>query len=232
MFRSRSRLAADWFAKLRLNESTNEVESTDVVAVAAEVTTVAADVTTVSAEITTVASTAVPSGTVAFFGMSTPPTGWIKANGAAISRTTYASLFAAIGTTYGAGNGSTTFNLPDLRGEFLRGWDDGRGADSGRGFGSYQADDNKSHSHSGTTSTNGNHRHKSVNGGDTRDDVAVRWYSDQGDWGSRYASGMDFGYIYNAVTSYAGDHNHTFNTSASGSEARPRNRALLACIKY
>lgn len=66
---------------------------------------------------------------------------WLKDNagsGAAVSRTTYAALFAAIGTTFGAGNGSTTFNLPDLRGEFLRGWDDGRGADTGRVFGSSQ----------------------------------------------------------------------------------------------
>ena len=82
----------------------------------------------------------VPSGAVAHFAMNTAPTGWLKANGAAISRTTYAALFAAIGTTFGSGDGSTTFNLPDLRGEFLRGWDDSRGVDSGRSFGSAQLD--------------------------------------------------------------------------------------------
>ena len=82
----------------------------------------------------------VPSGAVAHFAMNTAPTGWLKANGAAISRTTYAALFAAIGTTFGSGDGSTTFNLPDLRGEFLRGWDDSRGVDSGRAFGSAQLD--------------------------------------------------------------------------------------------
>lgn len=81
----------------------------------------------------------VPSGAVMHFAMSSAPTGWLKANGAAISRTTYASLFAAIGTTFGSGDGSTTFNVPDLRGEFTRGWDDGRGVDSGRSFGSAQA---------------------------------------------------------------------------------------------
>lgn len=77
-------------------------------------------------------------GQVAFFARSTAPTGWLKANGAAISRTTYAALFAAIGATFGAGDGSTTFNLPDLRGQFPRGWDDGRGVDAGRAFGSAQ----------------------------------------------------------------------------------------------
>lgn len=70
----------------------------------------------------------------------TAPTGWLKANGAAVSRKAYANLFAAIGTIYGAGDGFNTFNLPDLRGEFVRGWDDGRGIDSGRAFGSRQTD--------------------------------------------------------------------------------------------
>jgi len=81
----------------------------------------------------------VPSGAVLPFAMSTAPSGWLECNGLAVSRTLYASLFAAIGTTYGAGDSSTTFNLPDLRGEFIRGWDNGRGADtSGRVFGSAQ----------------------------------------------------------------------------------------------
>ena len=86
-------------------------------------------------------------GQVAHFAMSTPPTGWLKANGAVVSRTTYATLFAAIGTTFGVGDGSTTFKLPDMRGEFIRGWDDSRGVDAGRGFGTAQADAFKSHTH-------------------------------------------------------------------------------------
>lgn len=86
-------------------------------------------------------------GAIVPFAMTSAPSGWIKANGAAISRTTYAQLFSKIGTTHGAGNGSTTFNVPDLRGEFIRMWDDGRGVDSGRVFGSFQADEFKSHSH-------------------------------------------------------------------------------------
>jgi microcystin-dependent protein len=90
---------------------------------------------------------AVPAGSIQFFAGSSAPTGYLKANGAIISRTTYADLFTAIGTTFGVGDGSTTFALPDLRGEFARGWDDGRGIDSGRAFGSAQADDFKSHTH-------------------------------------------------------------------------------------
>lgn len=91
-------------------------------------------------------------GTIAFHGASTPPPGWLKANGAAVSRTTYSDLFTlGIGTTFGAGDGSTTFNLPDLRGEFVRGWDDSRGVDAGRSFGSAQSDLLRSHTHTATT---------------------------------------------------------------------------------
>jgi microcystin-dependent protein len=63
-----------------------------------------------------------PSGLVMYFANSTTPSGWLQCDGSAISRTTYASLFTAIGVLYGAGNGSTTFNLPDARGQFVRSW--------------------------------------------------------------------------------------------------------------
>ena len=89
----------------------------------------------------------VPSGAVLYFSGRTAPAGWLKANGAAVSRTAYAALFAAIGTTYGAGDGRNTFNLPDIRAEFIRGWDDGRGVDAGRVFGSAQAHALQSHQH-------------------------------------------------------------------------------------
>jgi microcystin-dependent protein len=56
------------------------------------------------------------------FAASTIPTGWLECNGAAVSRTTYSALFAVIGTTWGNGNGVTTFNLPETRGLFPRGW--------------------------------------------------------------------------------------------------------------
>jgi microcystin-dependent protein len=62
-----------------------------------------------------------PPGAVMPFAMAAAPSGWLAANGDAVSRTTYAKLFAAIGVTYGSGNGSTTFTLPDLRGYFVRG---------------------------------------------------------------------------------------------------------------
>jgi microcystin-dependent protein len=60
-------------------------------------------------------------GVILPYGGDTAPTGWFLCDGSAISRTTYASLFAKIGTTFGIGNGSTTFNIPDLRGIFIRG---------------------------------------------------------------------------------------------------------------
>ena len=91
--------------------------------------------------------TSMPAGAVIHVAQNTAPTGYIKANGAALSRTTYSDLFSAIGTTFGSGDGSTTFNVPDLRGEFVRGWDDARGVDSGRSFGSAQSDQVGEHDH-------------------------------------------------------------------------------------
>lgn len=78
-------------------------------------------------------------GAVIPFAMTTAPSGWLECDGSAVSRTTYSTLFAAIGTTFGTGDGSTTFNLPDLRGEFVRGYDHSRGVDAARAFGSTQA---------------------------------------------------------------------------------------------
>ena len=75
------------------------------------------------------------------------PTNYLFCEGAAISRTTYGNLFSVIGTIYGAGDGSTTFNLPDFRGLFPRGFDAGRGIDPGRNFGSFQDMAIQSHSH-------------------------------------------------------------------------------------
>jgi microcystin-dependent protein len=139
----------------------------------------------------------VPAGSVIYHAANTPPTDFIKANGAAISRTTYSDLFTAIGTTFGVGDGSSTFNVPDLRGEFMRGWDDSRGIDSGRSFGSAQADEFESHTHSLTGNTSITAASSNVGGvGGTT-------------------------YIYSSPTGATG-----------GSETRPRNIALLACIKY
>lgn len=98
-------------------------------------------------------------GDVFYTARSTAPAGSLKANGAAISRTAYAALFAVIGTTYGGGDGFNTFNLPDLRGEFLRGVDDGRGVDANRALGSGQAGQISAHTHGATADTQGGHAH-------------------------------------------------------------------------
>jgi microcystin-dependent protein len=92
----------------------------------------------------------VPAGSVFTFATSTVPSGYLECNGAAVSRSTYASLFSSISTTWGTGDGSSTFNLPDLRGQFVRGWDNSAGVDSGRSFASSQTDQNKQHTHSVT----------------------------------------------------------------------------------
>ncbi|WKL65456.1 phage tail protein [Pseudomonas qingdaonensis] len=135
-------------------------------------------------------------GCVAYFARNTAPGGWLKANGALVSRTTYSRLFNAIGTTFGAGDGATTFQLPDLRGLFVRGWDDGRGMNPGRDFATYEADELKSHAHD-----------LIVNSTDTA--------------GNKIADSNGAGT------------NSTASTSAKGgTETRPRNLALLACIKY
>jgi microcystin-dependent protein len=93
---------------------------------------------------------AVPVGSVSMYAANAAPTGWLECNGGAVSRTTYAGLFAAIGTVFGVGDGSTTFNVPDMRGEFARGWDNSRGIDPARAFGSAQADELEAHVHSVT----------------------------------------------------------------------------------
>jgi microcystin-dependent protein len=63
-----------------------------------------------------------PAGMIMYFANTTVPQGWFQCDGSAKSRTNYVDLFNAIGTVYGAGDGATTFNIPDFRGQFLRGW--------------------------------------------------------------------------------------------------------------
>ena len=92
-------------------------------------------------------SPGLPAASIIASAGTTTPDGYLYCNGAAISRTTYDRLFTAIGTIFGAGDGSATFNLPDLRGEFLRGWDNGRGVDSGRGLGTAQSHNVGAHGH-------------------------------------------------------------------------------------
>jgi microcystin-dependent protein len=89
----------------------------------------------------------VPAGTVLYVAQQVAPSGYLAADGAQVDRELYAELFSAIGTVFGSGNGGTTFNVPDLRGQFVRGWDTGGGIDPGRTFGSEQTDDIVSHAH-------------------------------------------------------------------------------------
>lgn len=130
------------------------------------------------------ASQLVPPGAIMSYGGANAPTGWLLCDGAAVSRTVYANLFSAIGTSFGAGDGSTTFNLPDMRGRFVR-YDDnmgnhgitgvtGSGAasrDTGRTHGSAQAQTtakngltNTSSTVSGTTNVGHSHGGTGVGG--------------------------------------------------------------------
>jgi microcystin-dependent protein len=103
-------------------------------------------------------------GTIRIGAMSTMA-GHLKCNGAAVNRTTYSDLFAVIGIAFGSGDGSTTFNVPDLRGQFIRGVDEARGVDVGRGLGSLQSDSVKNHKHHYTTTSNGAHTHTAQSAG-------------------------------------------------------------------
>tara|TARA_Y100000996_G_scaffold337950_1_gene274711 strand:- start:3576 stop:7841 length:4266 start_codon:yes stop_codon:yes gene_type:complete len=102
-----------------------------------------ANETTISVSAT---NSGVPTGSIQWFAGNTVPAGWLKCDGASYSTTAKAALYNAIGIMYGGGSGN--FNVPDLRGEFIRGWDDGRGVDSGRGMGSAQTESIQSHAHS------------------------------------------------------------------------------------
>jgi len=94
----------------------------------------------------------VPSGSVFTHASTTLPSGYLECNGASVSRSTYAALFSAIGTTWGSSGGSV-FNVPDLRGEFIRGFDNSRGVDSGRSFASSQGSQYQQHNHSASATS-------------------------------------------------------------------------------
>ena len=153
-----------------------------------------------------IVSGGVPAGAVMAFAMNSAPSGWLACNGAAVNRTgTYAALFAAIGTTYGAGDGSTTFALPDLRGYFVRGWgvagQNGANSDgtvSGT-FGAKQEDAFKSHTHN------------------------IDNFASSGNFGT---TGTQFGPVrYGSTATDAA-------LATGGTETRPKNIAMLYCIKH
>ena len=174
------------------------------------------------------ANNGVPPGTVVAFMGNIPPAGWLLCDFSAVSRKTYAKLFAVIGTSGGIGNGSTTFNLPELRGDFLRGRDGGTGADPdaanrvaeytntivGDVVGSWEACDFTSHTH-----TQNSHYHTMALvgiGGGTSGGTA---YSGGGAYGYR----PQFNYT-DAVTAT--------NNVTGGKETRPHNISVNWIIKY
>ncbi len=163
-----------------------------------------------------------PVGTVIWFAGSTAPTGYLKCNGDAIPNGTgsvqsissnYSALYAIVGA-----------NIPDIRGEFIRGWDDGKGTDSGRAIRSTQTDQNESHTHIATsTVTDPGHNHtytKPINMDYAEHDQNE--VSNPNNWDSSATT----------ASNTTGISVSTSNATQGGNEARPRNIALLACIKY
>lgn len=148
----------------------------------------------------------VPSGAIMAFAMNSVPSGWLKCNGQAVSRTAYAELFAAIGVLYGSGDGTTTFNVPDYRAMFLRGHDSGRGVDDNRTFGGYQADLLKSHTH------------KIID-------------TSTPDFGNDVNNAFDTANFTNQNASNPDSRKYVETTDTGGFETRPKNHAVLYCIK-
>ncbi len=155
----------------------------------------------------------IPAGFVLSFAANTAPDGWLECNGAELGRAAYPDLFTVIGTIFGEGDGNSTFNLPDLRGEFIRGWDNGRGLDNDRNFGSTQTDAIRNIT--GTTSTN------------------YGCYA-YGQTGAIYG----IGYQASRSSPNTGGNYYTqlgldvSRVVPTADENRPRNVALLTCVKY
>ena len=175
-----------------------------------------------------------PAGSVFCRAASVVPTGYLECNGAAVSRATYSALFGIIGVQYGAGNGSTTFNLPDLRGEFVRGFDHGRGVDNNRSMASSQAAANHAHTHSvsGTTS------HKSLTGNVSKisetfevSGTTAGVFAKQSASGQRTPITSDFSGAGQFSIDVSHSHTYSANTNSVGIEARPRNIAMMYIIK-
>lgn len=153
-----------------------------------------------------------PIGTVIWFAGTTAPTGYLKCNGDAIPNGS--GTVQGVTADFSALYAIVSANVPDLRGEFIRGWDDGKGIDSGRGMRTFQSDQWKNHQH--------------VFGGD--DMIAS---SNIGNFQSIGSSG-NFQYDATSNPSGNGRSMYTKNSpiDSGGTETRPRNVSLLACIKY
>ena len=162
-----------------------------------------------------------PTGSIIEWGLSTPPAGYLELDGSAISRSTYADLFAVVSTTWGVGNGTTTFNIRDDRGEFKRGWDNSRGVDSGRGINSTQswAIENITGSLAGISETFSNPDAGIAVG------TSAIYRSSTGPSTSGTPDGVDS----SSSGTMAFDASRNVQTST---ETRPRNIATMYCVKY
>ena len=172
----------------------------------------------------------VPVGTILAHAANTPPSGFLECNGSNISRSTYATLFSTIATTFGVGDGSSTFALPDLRGQFIRGWSNTGSTDASRVFGSSQTDQNKNHTHttdshnltgsvsvlSATLAQNPGTATGVFSKGTTQAAIGAP------SGGSGSASALGF----------SGAHTHSVSSSGGGTEVRPTNIALMYIIKF
>jgi len=179
---------------------------------------------------TTVAG--VPSGAVFCMAVATVPSGYLECDGAAVSRTTYAVLFAVVGTQYGAGNGSSTFNLPDLRGEFIRGFDNGKGTDNGRSIASSQSDQNKQHDHTATSSFSGDdHNHQYNISHVTTSSVQART-AGTSDQRMSLIDTTNLSFLHGNTASQSSSGTVTTTVANDGgTEVRPRNIAMMYVIK-
>lgn len=150
-----------------------------------------------------------------------PSDNFMYAHGQAISRTAYPILFSRIGTKYGSGDGSTTFNLPDKRGLFTREWDNGKGIDSGRELGSVQQDCVQPHKHI-------------QNLGEFYDNAGYFGKSAQkGYFGSSGGIDQDNYLLYtNDGTTFLGNNpNGEYENPPIGTETRPKNFAAVSLIR-
>ncbi|EJF80758.1 hypothetical protein MCO_00272 [Bartonella sp. DB5-6] len=161
-----------------------------------------------------------PCGFIATFAMQEIPNGWLLCDGATYERKDYPQLFKAIGDKWGK-DSDTTFKVPDFRGMFLRGFDDGRGLDADRLFANEQQDSIKSHTHICTIKEAGKHTHNFQYAG-------VGWSAN--DIGRRNPS-----YHYQTITGTtqtAGAHTHEVTLSSTGeAETRPVNTTVVYAIK-
>ncbi len=197
----------------KLPPASDSVIGVSRLATAAEITAGAANDIVVTplrlaAALAAQAALLMPVGTIIEWPLSTPPDGFLELNGAAISRSVYAALFARVGTIWGAGDGATTFLLRDDRGEFKRGWDNGRGVDAGRGLNSWQDSEAKYSRLTSVRTTSG-----------ATNNVTV---PEDGESSPVYVDGL----------SISGTYGPRFTNTLQGSETRPRNIAVMYCVKY